>query len=155
MVTGGGHRRSCQALLSRHWLPRRYLLPLVYRRRHAGSIGVSSSMAKYGAALSAPHRSRPIKGQIQHQQDRAGHRETVAWLVMCKLEAHMKKEQRSSSNFFLKFSIYLQFRNKCKSAGKPIKVITAILFVIIFATDICTDQTQKLTPPLICPLWVQ
>ena len=55
------------------------LLPMVYRQRHERQIGVSSSMAKYGTALSAPYISQPIKRQYQHQQDTAGHRETIAW----------------------------------------------------------------------------
>lgn len=68
--------RSAVQLLA----PSLSLLPLVYRQRHAMITGVSSSMAKYGTVLSAPYGSPPMKRQYQHQQDTAGHRETMAWL---------------------------------------------------------------------------
>lgn len=79
MVTGGGHKCSCRSAV-KPLAPSLSMLPSVYRQRHTRKIGVSSSMAKYGTALSAPHISRPIKTLYQHQQDTAGHRETIAWL---------------------------------------------------------------------------
>lgn len=78
MVTGGGHKWMSESAVQPLALSFS-LLPSVYIHRHARETGVSSSMAKYGTARLRPLGSRPIKIQYQHQQDAAGHRETMAW----------------------------------------------------------------------------
>lgn len=78
-----------------------FSLPSVYIHRHARETGVSSSMAKYGTARLRPLGSRPMKIQYQHQQDAAGHRETMAWF-WCVNQSHRRKLRgRKERHYFL------------------------------------------------------
>lgn len=80
MVTGGGHKCYCHAQLSSHWLPLFLCSPPFTDNvmQEHWSVFLNGQIWNY--TLSAPYRSQPIKRQYQHQQDTAGHRETIAWL---------------------------------------------------------------------------
>lgn len=79
MVTGGGHKCSCHGQLSNHWLPLFLCFPWFTDNVRQGTVECLPQWPNMALPYSAPYKSQPIKKEYQHQQDTAGHRETMAW----------------------------------------------------------------------------
>lgn len=81
-VSHGNRGRTQMPLsgqLSNHWLPLFLYFPRFTDNVTRETVECLPQWPNMALPYSAPYGSRPIKKQYQHQQDTAGHRETMAW----------------------------------------------------------------------------